>query len=162
MIADFFCERPLYGLDLVVCLDCGANYKRSWVQTQLKENNSFLTRGGPTGADGDTDVENEQTNLLILPSCSSCPGILKPKVVFFGGQVASNIVQRVYQQLDCADGLLIIGTSLQLFSGYRFCRYAATRNLPIATINPGRVRGEELIATVIRAEADNAFSSISY
>ena len=153
----------LHGrLDKVVCIDCRANYKRNWVQKQLEGDNSFLSQDGLPAPDGDTEIENEQTSLLILPRCSSCPGILKPEVVFFGDQVDKNIVKRVYEQLDLADGLLIIGTSLQLFSGYRFCRYAAKINLPIATINPGKVRGEELISTIIRSEADKAFGSINY
>ena len=100
------------------------------------------------------------TRLLVEPICSSCSGILKPDVVFFGGQVDKNLVQQIYQTLENADGLLIIGTSLRVFSGYRFSRYASSINLPIASVNPGLIRGEELIGTNIRAEADLAFQNI--
>ena len=144
----------------MVCLECGATYKRSWVQERLKENNPFLSQSTQLAPDGDADIEIDQVNLLRLPHCPACPGILKPDVVFFGDQVNKDIVQRVYQQLDRADGLLIVGTSLKVFSGYRFCRYAAAINLPIAAISPGRLRGEGLIGTMIRSDADTAFNSI--
>ena len=80
--------------------------------------------------------------------------------MFFGGQVDKSLVQQIYQTLENADGLLIIGTSLRVFSGYRFSRYASSINLPIASVNPGLIRGEELIGTNIRAEADLAFQNI--
>ena len=143
-----------------MCLECGATYKRSWVQERLKENNPFLSQSTQLAPDGDADIESDQVSLMRLPHCPACPGILKPDVVFFGDQVNRDIVQRVYQQLARADGLLIVGTSLKVFSGYRFCRYAAAINLPIAAINPGRLRGEGLIGTMIRSDADTAFNSI--
>ncbi len=153
----------LHGrLDQVICLDCGASHKRSWVQEILEEQNPFLSPIAQPAPDGDADIESNQAGLLKLPFCNVCEGTLKPNVVFFGDQVAKDIIQQIYRQLDCADGLLIVGTSLRVFSGYRFCRYAAKINLPIAAINPGRMRGEELINTLIRCEADTALRLIRH
>ena len=135
----------LHGrLDRVICLNCKNYCEREWVQNQLKDTNPFLTESRHLGPDGDADVENHLVHDLIEPICSSCSGILKPDVVFFGGLVDKNLVQRIYQSLENADGLLIIGTSLRVFSGYRFSRYASSINLPIASVNPGLIRGEEL------------------
>mgnify|MGYP001226501263 FL=1 len=151
----------LHGrLDRVICLNCKNYCEREWVQNQLKDTNPFLTESRDLGPDGDTDVENHLVHDLIEPICSSCSGILKPDVVFFGGQVDKNLVKQIYQTLENADGLLIIGTSLRVFSGYRFSRYASSINLPIASVNPGLIRGEQLIDTNIRAEADLAFQNI--
>ena len=151
----------LHGrLDRVICLACKNYCGREWVQNQLKDTNPFLTESRDLGPDGDAYVGNHLAHDLIEPICSSCSGILKPDVVFFGGQVDKNLVQQIYQTLENADGLLIIGTSLRVFSGYRFSRYASSINLPIASVNPGLIRGEELIGTNIRAEADLAFQNI--
>ena len=151
----------LHGrLDRVICLACKNYCGREWVQNQLKDTNPFLTESRDLGPDGDADVGNHLVHDLVEPICSSCSGILKPDVVFFGGQVDKSLVQQIYQTLENADGLLIIGTSLRVFSGYRFSRYASSINLPIASVNPGLIRGEELIGTNIRAEADLAFQDI--
>ena len=147
----------LHGrLDQVICLDCGAKYKRSWVQEILERENPFLRQSAQPAPDGDAHIESDQVSLLKLPLCSACEGMLKPNVVFFGGRVEKDIIEQVYRKLDGAEGLLIVGTSLKVFSGYRFCRYAAMIDLPIAAINPGLMRGEELISTVIRCRADIA------
>jgi NAD-dependent SIR2 family protein deacetylase len=43
--------------------------------------------------------------------------------------------------------LLVAGSSLTVYSGYRFVRHAAALDIPIAIINRGRTRGDDL-ATV--------------
>jgi NAD-dependent SIR2 family protein deacetylase len=85
---------------------------------------------------------------------------LKPNVVFFGDNVNKSIVQRVYDGIDDSDGMLIVGTSLKVFSGYRFCRYAAQQRKPIASINPGLSRGDELIQTIVRGDSDDVLTPI--
>jgi len=151
----------LHGrLDRVVCLECQAHYDRQWFQQQLKQVNPFLAESDQLAPDGDAHVESCLASQVDVPDCPACSSTLKPDVVFFGGQVSKDIVEEIYRSLDNADGLLIIGSSLKVFSGYRFSRYAASLNLPVAAINPGKMRGEELIGTMIRCDADRAFHSL--
>jgi len=69
-------------------------------------------------------------------------------------------VQRVYDGIDDSDGMLIVGTSLKVFSGYRFCRYAAQQRKPIASINPGLSRGDKLIQTIVRSDSDDVLTPV--
>jgi NAD-dependent SIR2 family protein deacetylase len=69
--------------------------------------------------------------------------VLKPNVVFFGDNVPRATVDDAYRFVDAARSLLVLGTSLAVFSGYRFLRRAAERKIPIFAINRGPVRGEE-------------------
>jgi NAD-dependent SIR2 family protein deacetylase len=88
---------------------------------------------------------------FCVPCCESCGGDLKPKVVFFGENVAPTIVADAYRWLDSARALLVLGTSLMVFSGYRYLRRAAERRIPIFIINRGPVRGEELAIAKLEA-----------
>ena len=80
---------------------------------------------------------------FVPPSCDVCGGPLKPDVVFFGHNVARPVVDRAFAMLDEAEALLVAGTSLAVFSGYRFLLRAALRGMPIAIVNRGPVRGED-------------------
>ncbi len=151
----------LHGrLDQVICLKCHRREDRERLQARLKALNPFLQETGQTAPDGDADVEDYQVPLVTVPDCETCAGTLKPEVVFFGGNVNREIVQHIYDELEEADGLLIVGSSLKVFSGYRFCRYAAERGLPIASINPGVTRADPLIQTKIQAEASPVLASV--
>lgn len=44
--------------------------------------------------------------------------------------------------VDAADALLVVGSSLTVFSGYRFVRRAAERDAPVAIVNLGPTRGD--------------------
>lgn len=153
------CVIDLHGrLDRVVCLSCRRLFERSSIQNRLLALNPFLEQLGDNAElapDGDANIESELTPEMATPDCEHCGGDLKPDVVFFGDNVNRETVQAVYRALDDADGLLIVGTSLKVFSGFRFCRYAAERGTDIASINPGITRGDELIRTRIRQDCDD-------
>lgn len=138
----------LHGrLDHVVCLDCGTQTERDQVQQYLMEKNLFL--GELTSIalpDGDTQLEQMDFSMLNIPPCQRCGGILKPDVVFYGENVPVDRVQACYDAIDCADALLVVGSSLMVFSGFRFARYAHDRGLPIVAVNIGVTRADELLA----------------
>ena len=145
----------LHGrLDEVTCMKCHCVFEREAIQSKLKTMNPFLLQANNMAPDGDADVNQELTHAIAIPTCDQCEGILKPNVVFFGDNVEKPVVDSIYNCIDESDGLLIIGSSLKVFSGYRFCRYAAKKTKPIASINPGIARGEDLIPTLIRSDAD--------
>lgn len=58
-----------------------------------------------------------------------------------------DVVAAAYRLIDEADALLVAGSSLTVFSGYRFVRHAAARGILIAIVNRGGTRGDHL-ATV--------------
>jgi NAD-dependent SIR2 family protein deacetylase len=151
----------LHGrLDEVICMCCHQVTPRHALQSKLMLLNPSFSQHGEIAPDGDADVAEDSVPGVAVPPCDNCGGILKPNVVFFGDNVNKSIVQRVYDGIDDSDGMLVVGTSLKVFSGYRFCRYAAQQHKPIASINPGLTRGDELIQTIIRGDSDEVMTSV--
>ncbi len=95
-----------------------------------------------------------------VPDCPYCSGILKPDVVFFGDNVPKERVERVSDALDRSDALLVIGSSLMVFSGFRFCRYAEQRSKPIAALTLGKTRADELLQLKLDAPIGSTLSSL--
>lgn len=127
----------------VVCLECSAMEDRDAVQARLVALNPRIEDDHVSIApDGDADLPSELVERFVVPGCASCGGVLKPNVVFFGHNVARPIVERAFRWVDDASALLVVGTSLAVFSGYRFLLRAHERGIPIAIINRGEVRGE--------------------
>lgn len=136
----------LHGrVDSVRCLACAAVFDRDSIQSLLERDNPWP---GPAPArvrpDGDMDIPEEFPPGLVLPRCQRCAGDLIPDVVFFGGSVPAPRVNTCLDALAEADALLAIGSSLAVFSGFRFCREAQRRGKPVAIINPGVTRADGL------------------
>ena len=55
--------------------------------------------------------------------------------------------------LDAADGLLVSGASLRVFSGFRFARHLAERDLPVAAVNLGKTRADDMIGLKLTGDA---------
>ena len=72
--------------------------------------------------------------------------MLKPNVVFFGGTVPRETVESIYSAMEDIDGLLVVGSSMMVFSGYRFCKRASALEIPIASINNGKTRADDLLS----------------
>lgn len=136
----------LHGrLDQVLCMDCGALIARNEVQRWLREHNPQLSEGsGLTRPDGDADVDDSLVKSVVVPSCQRCDGLLKPNVVFYGSSVEKPLVTQIYEKIEKADALLVIGSSLTVFSSFRFCKFAHEKNISIICINQGLTRADEL------------------
>ena len=142
----------LHGLlHEVACLDCGAITHRQQMQQALIKANPALTdiqvREAP---DGDAQLEYFDFASMVIPKCKRCDGVLKPNVVFFGENVPRLRVELSLQALQRADALLVVGSSLQVFSGYRFVRNAVKQGKPVAAINLGETRADDLFQFQIR------------
>jgi NAD-dependent deacetylase sirtuin 4 len=136
----------------VVCLACGALEDRDALHERLVARNPGFGQGQVGAApDGDADVEDEAIASFDVAACERCAGVLKPRVVFFGDSVPKAVVEDAFAALDAADLLVVIGSSLAVFSGYRFLRRAVERGMPVAIVNRGPVRGEE--HAVLKVEA---------
>ena len=150
----------LHGrLDQVVCLGCGEKSQRSRMQERLVESNSTLPSPGELAPDGDADVPDEIIADFVVPACASCGGVLKPDVVFFGDSVPRATVNDIFNAIDEAGALLVIGSSLMVYSGFRFCRHAHQAGYPLACINPGATRADELFT--YKSEGDCARELLS-
>ena len=138
----------LHGrLDRVGCTDCYSLVPREELQAELLRRNPEWARlpPGPVAPDGDADLERLPFGEFAVPSCTRCGGVLKPDVVFFGESVPRPRVDAAMQRLAQADAMLVVGSSLMVYSGYRFVQAAARSGKPVAAINLGRTRADELL-----------------
>ena len=131
----------------VVCLGCGHTMARAALAKQLDAlNPGFSERAEAVGGLAvapDADAVVADTASFRYLDCPSCGGMLKPDIVYFGESVAKDVVQQAFSLVEQADALLIAGSSLTVFSGYRFVRHAAALGMPIAIINRGPTRGDQ-------------------
>jgi NAD-dependent SIR2 family protein deacetylase len=143
----------LHGrLDRVICLGCQALTPRRELQAELVElNPEFLGRDYLVRADGDVELSADYASFQLVP-CARCGGVLKPDVVFFGENVPALRVKGAMDALSGARALVIAGSSLMVFSGFRFARAAAQLGVPIVIVNRGKTRADELAA--LRVEGD--------
>jgi len=135
----------LHGvLASVSCIDCRLSQARDTFQDQLLQANPWLGELSAAHApDGDADLESDKIDSMVLPACERCCGILKPDVVFFGETVPKPTVQSAMQGLADADALLVAGSSLMVYSGFRFCREALRLGKPICIVNDGVTRADD-------------------
>jgi NAD-dependent SIR2 family protein deacetylase len=150
----------LHGnLDEVLCLECGALHSRVSIQRTLEAlNPQFQAATAAAAADGDADVEHSDRDLFRVPHCPRCAGVLKPNVVFFGEGVPRDRVSGALTSLEYADAMLVVGSSLMVYSGFRFCEWADRMGKPIAAINLGRTRADHLLALKIESSCAEALA----
>ena len=153
----------LHGrLDRVVCLECKASTARETVQQRLQQDNpSAMTETAEVRPDGDSDVADSVVRHFKAPYCLACGGVLMPDVVFFGGTVPRTRVDDCMSSIDQADALLVVGSSLQVYSGFRFCRRAVEQQKPIALINPGETRADALATLRLQAPCAPLLSALA-
>lgn len=131
------------GLDSVVCLGCGETSSRDVLDERLSAANpGAADRSLPLRQDGDVDLD--EVGGFVVVDCDRCGGVLKPDVVFFGETVPRARVARSFALVDEAHCLLVLGSSLKVMSGYRFVLHAARRGIPVAVVNQGPTRGDQL------------------
>ena len=137
----------LHGrVDVVRCLSCDRRRAREQVQTELVERNpDFASLDALEAPDGDAALDDIDFAAFDVPACAACGGLLKPDVVFFGERVPPERVQRAFAALEAADAMLVVGSSLTVYSGFRFAQAAAYADKPIAAVNLGRTRADELL-----------------
>ena len=143
----------LHGrLDEVVCVGCGARTARDTLQAAIAAGNPGWSAEMVSAPDGDADIADALIDTFTPPRCQACEGLLKPDVVFFGENVPPDRYARAREALAGADALLVAGSSLMVYSGFRFVRLAHEAGLPIAIVNRGRTRGDEFAG--LKVEGD--------
>jgi NAD-dependent SIR2 family protein deacetylase len=133
----------LHGrLDEVECMQCRTVTARRVTQEEMETRNPrWSERQAQMAPDGDALLEADFRSFEI-PACEDCGGVLKPAVVFFGESVPRQRVTDAFAAVSSADALLVVGSSLMVFSGYRFVRTARERGIPTAIINRGQTRAD--------------------
>ena len=152
----------LHGrLDVVLCTHCAHTLPRAELQERLlADNPAWAEIPASVAPDGDVDIERDFSQ-FIVPDCPRCGGILKPDVVFFGEPVPRDRVALAFEGVAKADALLVVGSSLMVYSGFRFVEAAAAAGKPIAAVNLGRTRADHLFALKIGAPADRVLAEAS-
>lgn len=139
----------------VVCLNCGRTMSRETLADELEAlNPGFADRAerlGGIAVAPDADAVVADTSSFRYLDCPHCAGMLKPDIVYFGESVPKERVAQAFSLVDGADALLVAGSSLTVFSGYRFVRHAAAAGKPIAIVNRGPTRGDALATVKVEA-----------
>lgn len=149
----------LHGnLALARCLDCGETTNRAELDRRLTEANPhFEVTAGEIRPDGDVVVSDEAVAGFHAPRCLVCHSdLVKPEVVFFGESVPKTLVEQCFSYVEASWGLVVLGSSLQVMSGYRFVRRAAANGIPVAIVTRGPSRGDE--NATIRLDAPLGFT----
>lgn len=138
----------LHGrIDTVCCMACGTRSQRAHLQDRLAAlNPAWTVLHAGTAPDGDADLEGRDFGAFVVPACTACGGVLKPDVVFFGEAVPRARVDAACAALDRSDALLVAGSSLMVYSGLRFVQRAHAAGKPVAAVNLGRTRADDLLA----------------
>ncbi|WP_462417275.1 Sir2 family NAD-dependent protein deacetylase [Kytococcus sp. Marseille-QA3725] len=157
----------LHGtLSRIVCLVCGAVEERSSLQARLGELNphhrDVALRGGQVRPDGDVALDEEVVASFRTVDCLVCGADeLKPDVVYFGENVPRERVDRAYAMVDGADGLLVLGSSLKVMSGYRFARHVHRAGGPVAVVTRGWHRAHREATLTVDAMVDETLLAVA-
>ena len=145
----------LHGsLALVCCLGCGERVTRDEFQQRLLAMNADWPPLARTDAiasapDGDAELPDALLESFGVPDCDACAGIMKPDVVFFGENVAAAVVAEAWRVFEEGDVLLVTGSSLAVYSGRRFIDRACREGVPVAVVNRGPTRADEIAAVKV-------------
>jgi len=151
----------LHGnLRQVRCIDCDTTELRSSFQVRLRQANpDWHAEVVQYQADGDAELGECTGADFTAPECEACGGVIKPDVVMFGENVPRERVDHSFAAIDRADALLVVGTSLMVYSGFRFARHASEQDKPIAIVNQGRTRADDIATLKVDADCVSALSA---
>jgi NAD-dependent SIR2 family protein deacetylase len=128
-------------------MGCERRLARQELQQELLARNpDWIDLDAREAPDGDADLDGLDFSTFEVPACAACGGLLKPDVVFYGESVPRERVEMAMQGVQDSDAMLVVGSSLMVYSGYRFAREAAAAGKPIATVNLGRTRADDLFS----------------
>ena len=157
----------LHGrIDEVECLDCRARSSRAALQHRLHSSNvrwaESVQERAPSElrADGDSELSDAECAAFVVPPCEVCGGVLKPAVTFFGGSLPAHPVEVAAEEVEAADALLVVGSSLQVYSAFRLARAAAHAAKPLLVVNNGPTRADDLACMHLPCDACEVLPAI--
>lgn len=147
--------------DEVICTQCQHTLPRDSAHQQMAHMNpAFCDLKARTAPDGDADLELTDFSAFKVADCPQCGGILKPNVVFFGDNVPRDKVQLGLDTLERADALWVVGSSLMVYSGFRFCKRAAEQHIPIVSLNQGVTRADGLLTLKLTSDISTTLQQL--
>lgn len=145
----------------IMCFNCDQKiYRHELQEVFQKLNPSMVATTQMIRPDGDVELSQAQVENFNVPACNNCGGILKPDITFFGENISRNIVEKVKNNIENSDALLILGTSLATFSSYRIVLQAVEANKPIAIVNIGKTRADEFINLKLEGRCGDILSKV--
>ena len=102
----------------------------------------------------------ELLDSFAVVDCQDCGGTLMPDVVYFGGRVPPDRVASAFELADAASVMLVLGSSLTVYSGRRFVVHAARSGTPVAIINQGATRCDDLATLTLNAPLGNTLEGL--
>ncbi|VTU19820.1 NAD-dependent protein deacetylase [Variovorax sp. SRS16] len=153
----------LHGrIDTVRCMGCETRSPRAALQAELlRRNPDWAALQARAAPDGDADLDGRDFSCFDVPACPRCGGVLKPDVVFFGESVPRDRVAAAHAGLAAADAVLVAGSSLMVYSGFRFVQAAVATGKPVAAVNLGRTRADALLTLKIERPVGEALTELS-
>lgn len=152
----------LHGSGYVVkCLTCDYRIDRHEFQTILNTLNPELKNAPDMiRPDGDVEIPQDYIDNFRIPPCPQCDGNLKPEIVFFGDNVPKDRINRIAEMIYNGDGLLVLGSSLLVFSGYRMVLQTKDLKLPVAIVNIGETRADNLADIKLSAKCGDVIPKL--
>lgn len=126
----------------------------------LEKANAFDSSPEKMKPDGDIEILQEDIDKFYLPECPECGGYLKPNIVFFADNVPRSRIEKVVRTIIDSDGVLVLGSSLTVFSGYRIVLQAKELGLPVAVVNIGETRADKIVDLKINAKCSEIMKMI--
>ena len=153
---------PLHGsLRTVTCVECHSCFNRDGIQARLEVSNpQFVSAAVMPDAGGEGYYSIDVDESFVVPHCETCGGVLKPDVVFFGGNINPAVKHAASEAIRQAHGVLVVGTSLMVYSSFRLVKLAHAQGIPIATLGIGVTRGDPLASLTIRREITSTFEEL--
>lgn len=148
------------SMDRVRCLHCGQTFARADIAERMARENPWLDAPEGVVLNPDGDVTVEDSERMIVPSCTVCGGILKPEVVFFGEFVPVEKFDEARALVRGADALVIAGSSLAVNSGIRLLDQATKRKMPVVIINRGVTKGDPRASLKIDAGTSEVLEAL--
>jgi NAD-dependent SIR2 family protein deacetylase len=151
----------------VRCLECGERVARVVFQRRLLELNGdwarqFGSADHEAAPDGDVDLPASSFDEFRVPSCDACgEGVLKPDVVFFGENVPRPRLEEAWGVFNDGEVLLVVGSSLTVYSGRRFVYRASEVGIPVAVVNIGPTRADDVAAVKVDAPLGAALPAVA-
>ncbi|OQR90953.1 NAD-dependent deacetylase sirtuin-4 [Thraustotheca clavata] len=152
------CSSPIMSRDdfQVILDELNPNFKE-----MVKLDNDTHANSMQVRPDADMYLSKDMERAFHVPTCPVCKsGFYKTNVVFFGDSVPRDVVEKIYHEVDTADAILVLGSSLHVFSGYRFLLRAKENKLPIGIVNIGPTRGDSLATVKVNAKCSSVLTEL--
>ena len=96
---------------------------------------------------------NRDVPISILPECSTCRGLLRPHIVWFGESLDPEDLQKSFEALRTCEVLLIIGTSGVVYPAASFGPVAKDHGAFVAELNLDPTPNSDLVDVAIQGRA---------